>query len=173
VTIAGVDYDSFGVYVALLPFSEEWDGLPHAPGPQYVELLYRKRHGREAAGDFTFEAAKRIPELIYERVPIPSLVFVERGFAKPGQQKHLFAMGRVQGLVVGSFLRMSVPVAVNELTTAEWKIGAGAKGNAPKAVAHAALAERFAGELPDEENMRDAVAIAYAGRALNRKASAA
>lgn len=164
--IAGVDYDSFGVWIAMLPH-ETNDGI-------LVPLSYRHR-SRESASEYAFTATRRIPHLIAGHVhPRPDVVFVERGHAPPKMQKSLFGMGRVQGAVVASLALVMPDVPVNELRDAEWKHALTGNGRATKTAAHAALAERLGldvAELPSNENLRDALAIAWTGRELNRKAS--
>lgn len=170
--IAGVDYDSFGIYVATL-----WDTLTDEfdeHTARFYTLKFRKRHGKEAKADFAFEAALRLPGLITSEIPVPWQVAVERGKAPPGMQKSQFGLGRVQGIIVATFAHYSGPPAILEIPTSEWKIACAGKGygNAAKDVVHERFfAERWQGEIPDDENMRDALCIAYAARELDRSAS--
>ena len=163
--IAGVDYDSHGVYIATLwnVATDEHD----AAAAGFDTFIFRKRHGLEARADFAFDAVKRLPVLL-ESLPPMQVVFVERGYGS--SFRSAFVLGRVQGVIVASLARTSL--IVNELSVHEWKKELTGNGNAKKAEAHEALAARFHGQMPDDENMRDALAIAYVGRELNRRASA-
>lgn len=166
--VAGVDFDSFGVFVASLPFAKERD----REEARFVTVRFRHR-SRESGAEWAFETAKAIPQLLaFELGRVPAVAFIEHGFAPQGQVKHVFGMGRVQGLVIATLLDMGV--VVNEMTPGEWRIGVAGKGygNAPKALVHEKLAELFTGTMPDDENMRDALAMAWVGRELNEAASA-
>lgn len=160
--IAGVDFDSFGVYVACLPWEEADDEL----GARFHILGFRERR-REVEAEWAFEAAKRIPDAIAAIVrPSPTVVYVEKPFVPRGQIKQAVGLGRVQGLIVAGFARAGVEV-IEEMTPGEWRRGVGALGNAPKANAHALLAELYPVPLPRDENLRDALAIAWTARKLN------
>ena len=78
----------------------------------------------------------------------------------------------MQGLVVAALLELDA--GVEELTPADWRIELGVRGNCSKAEAHLALRDRFTDdELADprlsDENVRDALAIAYAGARRNAR----
>lgn len=158
--IAGVDFDSFGVYVAVLPFEE------NGAGARFHIIGFRHR-SREAGADWAFEAARRIPDAIDELVrPMPVVVYVEKPFVPRGQIKQAVGLGRVQGLIVAGFALAGVEV-IEEMSPGEWRRGVGALGNAPKATAHELLAELYPEPLPRDENLRDALAIAWTARKVN------
>jgi Holliday junction resolvasome RuvABC endonuclease subunit len=172
VIVAGVDYDSFGVYLALV------DAGDYSLADLAV-IRFRDK-SREADKSYAFPAAQRIPEALTEALFIarrklwPRLAYVERGFSPKGQQRQAFGLGRVQGLIVAALLEHDVPV--DELTPAEWRKELGVPGNCSKAEAHLALlgvGAPFYGEgdprLVADENVRDALAIAYAGARRNAR----
>lgn len=161
--IAGVDFDSFAVYVAALPFKREED-LERA---RFTTIRFREKN--EAGADRAFEAALRLPDrLRFELVPTPAVVWIERPMSE--QRKHLVTMGRVQGIIIATLLELDVDV-IEELTPQEWKLAIAGKGfgNAKKAAVHEHLARLWPGELPDDENMRDALAIAWTAREENAR----
>lgn len=164
--VAGVDYDTFGVYAALV------DARDFSLS-DLVVLRYRDK-SRQADASYAFPAARALPTAVYnalyEQDRRPVLAFVERAYIPRGQLRQAFALGRVQGLVVAGLLDLGV--IVEELTPAEWRKELGVPGNCAKAEAHLALAERY----PDaddprlrDENVRDALAIAYAGVRRNKR----
>lgn len=153
--IAGVDYDSFGVYVVALPHHESdvvfsW------------EVEFRKPN--EARADRAFDTALRIPHMLPQLTRV-DVAFIERGTG--ASRRSDFLLGRVQGLVAATLAMQGI--AVNEMPAGEWKKALTGNGNAPKPAAHEALA-RLGFLLPENENSRDALAIAWTGRELNRAA---
>lgn len=165
--IVGIDYDSFGIYVARLSFDEALDHDVTGAFVRFDSFVFRGR--REQRADFAFPAVTRIPGMLAQ-LGVPQLVFVERG---TGQSRRAdFTLGRVQGAIVATFASWQSAPSVNELLASEWKKELTGNGNASKAEAHEALGLRFAGSLPRDENMRDVLAIAWTGRELNRRGTA-
>lgn len=162
--IAGVDYDSFAVYVAALPFDPSRDIID----ARFTTIAFRDRK-RASSADDAFEASLGLPlQIRYELDPRPAVVWIERAMSE--QRKHLFTMGRVQGIVVGALVELGVEV-VEEVTPQQWKLGVAGKGfgNAKKAAVHERLGKLWPRALPDDENMRDALAIAWHARNENAR----
>ena len=173
--VAGVDYDSFGAYVALVD-AGDYSLL------DLILLRFRDK-SRESDASYAFPASRRLPgaleDAILGRGPElrPAIAYVERAWTPRGQLKQAFGLGRVQGLIVATLLK--IEVAVDELTPAEWRHELGVKGNCSKSEAHLALlgiGSPFYGEgdarLIADENVRDALAIAYAGARRNARGTA-
>ena len=188
--IVGVDYDTYRVVLAAVPFEDDSDGETVV---EVETISYRKTSGFEAKADFQFEAAKRIgglllgSEILHRiREGVPAVVWIERGFGMSRRSDYL--LGRIQGLVLAA-VQAAIPPgsasAVNEITIQEWKREIVGNGNAKKEAVVPALLDRWSvllvepgfGETeavaatgtPDEW---DAAAIALAGRLLNARASA-
>lgn len=166
--IAGVDFDSFGVYIAELPYEESRDGAD----ARFIAIKFRKTSGLEARADFAFEAVLRLPRLIGGTLApyTAENVFVELG--RGASRRSDFLLGRVQGAIAATFASVD-SCSVIEMSAQEWKKALTGNGNAPKDVAHLELARRYGGKMPADENMRDALAIAFVGRELIRQAIAA
>ena len=161
--IAGVDFDSFAVYIAALPFEREHE----AARARFTTIRFREKN--EAGADEAFAAALRLPaRLRFELAPTPAAAWIERPMSE--QRKHLVTMGRVQGLIVATLLDLGVEV-IEEVTPQEWKLAVAGKGygNAKKAAVHEHLARLWPAELPADENMRDALAIAWTAREENAR----
>jgi Holliday junction resolvasome RuvABC endonuclease subunit len=151
--------------VAELPLEE------NGVDARFSVLGFRER-SRESGAEWAFEAAKRIPQAIalkWEDDP-PDVVYVERPIVPKGQLRQAIGLGRAQGLIVAGFQQAGVKV-IEEMTPGEWRIGVAGVGygNAPKAIVHEKLGELWLPELPRDENLRDALCIAWAARRENAR----
>lgn len=168
--LAGIDYDTFGVYIVTVPLTGAI--LPETIGWEAIELRPRTTtKGRMMAS--TFEAAARTAEKLAEAVLIHggvgetgpheplAVAYIEHGYG--ASRRNDFEMGRVQGAVASYLTGIGVPV--NEVNAGTWKKDVIGKGNAKKPE----IVEHLAGRgfhFP-RQDLYDAFGIAVYGRLQN------